>query len=295
MNIADLAPSSPRLYAAVLLDTRDVVGTDGRVAEDVPCMQCGYNQRSLPADGRCPECGHDVATTLRERTGTRPVRLWLYDAGGGLALVGWGVICLTVPPAAAVVQLALIPNGSSAGGFLQTLTALAFVLAAVFLLPGTGCAGWSPPAAIRRHLPFHRLASVSLLVLLPSAALLVAGGIVTSGLPGWRLSALLLGLLGLLVFPGLHALHLHTLVRLAGPKTAARCVWLAYALAVLVVTTPVVMADVEGSRDALGAAVAVVATVGLLLYGYALLRTARVLTTAAGTLPVPEPASEPAP
>jgi len=136
---------------------------------------------------------------------------------------------------------------------------------------------------------------VSLLVLLPSAALLVAGGIVTSGLPGWRLSALLLGLLGLLVFPGLHALHLHTLVRLAGPKTAARCVWLAYALAVLVVTTPVVMADVEGSRDALGAAVAVVATVGLLLYGYALLRTARVLTTAAGTLPVPEPASEPAP
>lgn len=37
----------------------------GRVAGDLPCDQCGYNLRTLLPDGRCPECGHPVAETLR--------------------------------------------------------------------------------------------------------------------------------------------------------------------------------------------------------------------------------------
>ncbi|MCC6358883.1 MAG: hypothetical protein IT450_09075 [Phycisphaerales bacterium] len=32
---------------------------------DVPCAECGYNLRTLPTDGRCPECAHAVADSLR--------------------------------------------------------------------------------------------------------------------------------------------------------------------------------------------------------------------------------------
>src|SRR5204863_7208209 len=31
---------------------------------DVPCAQCGYNLRTLRADGRCPECGSDVGPSI---------------------------------------------------------------------------------------------------------------------------------------------------------------------------------------------------------------------------------------
>lgn len=32
---------------------------------DLPCWQCGYNLRGLPPPGRCPECGEEVATSVR--------------------------------------------------------------------------------------------------------------------------------------------------------------------------------------------------------------------------------------
>jgi hypothetical protein len=36
----------------------------GYIDQDRPCGQCGYNLRGLRPEGRCPECGTDVATTL---------------------------------------------------------------------------------------------------------------------------------------------------------------------------------------------------------------------------------------
>lgn len=35
-----------------------------RIATDLPCLKCGYNLRTLPADARCPECGYDTFLTL---------------------------------------------------------------------------------------------------------------------------------------------------------------------------------------------------------------------------------------
>ena len=40
------------------------VDEQGRLIEDVPCRRCGYNLRSLPADGKCPECGSAVAISI---------------------------------------------------------------------------------------------------------------------------------------------------------------------------------------------------------------------------------------
>ena len=36
----------------------------GVVDRDLPCVRCGYNLRTLTAEGRCPECGAAVALTL---------------------------------------------------------------------------------------------------------------------------------------------------------------------------------------------------------------------------------------
>ena len=35
------------------------------VDRDVPCRKCAYNLRSLPVDGRCPECGSPVGLSLQ--------------------------------------------------------------------------------------------------------------------------------------------------------------------------------------------------------------------------------------
>lgn len=35
----------------------------GRIAVDLPCLNCGYNLRTLAADGLCPECGTPVANS----------------------------------------------------------------------------------------------------------------------------------------------------------------------------------------------------------------------------------------
>lgn len=36
------------------------------IGYNLPCPHCGYNQRSLPIDGRCPECGSPVRHALGE-------------------------------------------------------------------------------------------------------------------------------------------------------------------------------------------------------------------------------------
>ncbi len=66
----------------------DHVGeADARVADDLECMQCGYNLRTLPVDGLCPECAAPVRFS-REGYYLRnaPVE-WLRKLKGGLSLI----------------------------------------------------------------------------------------------------------------------------------------------------------------------------------------------------------------
>lgn len=37
----------------------------GQLAQDIHCIHCGYNLRSLLPDQNCPECNHSVARSLR--------------------------------------------------------------------------------------------------------------------------------------------------------------------------------------------------------------------------------------
>lgn len=66
---------------------------------DVPCARCGYNLRTLPRDGSCPECGQSVsislgiatmrATELGELRQIDPTRLRSLRRGATLATVAW--------------------------------------------------------------------------------------------------------------------------------------------------------------------------------------------------------------
>lgn len=48
-------------------DATDVRLSGEVVADDRPCLSCGYNIRGLPALGHCPECGAPVSRSLQRR------------------------------------------------------------------------------------------------------------------------------------------------------------------------------------------------------------------------------------
>jgi hypothetical protein len=35
------------------------------IFHDIPCINCGYNLRGLDAEGHCPECGQEIAQSVR--------------------------------------------------------------------------------------------------------------------------------------------------------------------------------------------------------------------------------------
>jgi hypothetical protein len=100
--------SSPSLEASL--------DADGRVAGDVPCLQCGYNLRTLRVEGACPECGAPVIKSLDT------VRLlfadlrWLQVMVRGLDLALLGVVLLPVMgiAAAELVNRVRLPTATIA-------------------------------------------------------------------------------------------------------------------------------------------------------------------------------------
>src|SRR4051794_5052527 len=58
----------------------------------ISCAGCGYNLRGLATEGRCPECGHDIADSIRVH-GQFP---WQGKALGRLRL---GLLLMHIAPA----------------------------------------------------------------------------------------------------------------------------------------------------------------------------------------------------
>jgi len=55
-----------------------------RITTDLPCMKCGYNLRTLPLAGRCPECGVPVERTTRGNLLRFSDPKWIAGLSGGV-------------------------------------------------------------------------------------------------------------------------------------------------------------------------------------------------------------------
>ena len=65
MTLPDLDRPPPADRAAT---TTGATGGGDELADNTPCVRCGYNLRGLRSDGRCPECGLLVLATLRNES-----------------------------------------------------------------------------------------------------------------------------------------------------------------------------------------------------------------------------------
>ena len=98
------------------------------IAVDHECVKCDYNLRGLQPNGRCPECGHDIASSLKTPRGRPSVRL-------SVALTVLGVLCVAAP------QIAFRPPRNDVLEFGSLFLTLALELAAT-ILGGIACRRW---------------------------------------------------------------------------------------------------------------------------------------------------------
>ena len=63
------------------------VDETGCVAVDLPCANCGYNLRTQPADGDCPECGHPVEPSTRSYLLRDAPHDWLASLAAGAGML----------------------------------------------------------------------------------------------------------------------------------------------------------------------------------------------------------------
>jgi ribosomal protein L37E len=69
-----------------------VFGESGNIVADVACRRCGYNLRTLRADGRCPECGTPVGLSTHGDLLRYAEPAWVEKLGLGIRYMLWGIV-----------------------------------------------------------------------------------------------------------------------------------------------------------------------------------------------------------
>lgn len=149
----------PQLVTNPLLSqTSDMLDAAGRVAVNAPCVHCGYNLRTLLADGLCPECAQPVRRSLYGQFLHFAAPPWIKGLARGLLLllIALGVGVVGGPLLFALLDFSYLVTGATMGPgplptaarhislvrFLVYLPALALAMAGVLLFtrrdPGFG-------------------------------------------------------------------------------------------------------------------------------------------------------------
>jgi len=162
----------------------------GRVRTDRSCGRCGYNLRGLSASDACPECGYEVALSLRggELRHAAPEYLrevhtgafWILVAGplDLLAFVGGALLAAGLGPKAHwVFEAASIPT--------SLLLAWAYWK---YTAPDMGLAAGEQPRAARRVLRTAIACMVALSLAGAAGAMLGARAQFTPGMPHEQLA-----------------------------------------------------------------------------------------------------------
>jgi hypothetical protein len=132
------------------MPTRVPLDAEGRVAEDLACIQCGYNLRTLQREAKCPECGSEVARSIRGDWLQYSDPEWLSKIIRGLsvmlAMVALGMCLTFVVPAGMALGEAV---GGEAGSLISALAPIAggvaFVAVGIGMIVGLGLFTASEP------------------------------------------------------------------------------------------------------------------------------------------------------
>ncbi len=174
------------------------------VSNDLPCNSCGYNLRGLPSGGRCPECGTEVARSLRGDLLSVAEPAWLERLDRGLLYVTIGYIgvlvsAIALPTISGLARLGLerglgisIPDVVfSAPVLIGTAASLIFVLVGVVDLTTLDprLSLTEQPVALRRIVRGAAVAALLMAVLYYSRKLAGTAGRgvapTVTGVSGW--------------------------------------------------------------------------------------------------------------
>jgi hypothetical protein len=66
---------------------------DRRIDADVPCVEYGYNLRTMMADAACPECGRSAQISPRTWRDEIDDHKWLRCVRSGIVLIFISLVC----------------------------------------------------------------------------------------------------------------------------------------------------------------------------------------------------------
>lgn len=84
-----------------------------RVGIDLPCITCGYNLRSLPMGGRCPECNSTIESALHHGWLMFADPRWLRRLRSGVTLILWTLLAAVLNYIGFMVTLNIMFTASS--------------------------------------------------------------------------------------------------------------------------------------------------------------------------------------
>jgi len=129
-------------------DEPSLIDSAGRVAGDFACLACGYNLRTLPSAGVCPECGTRVGRSLRGDRLSHSDRAWLASISRALALL---VVTIAAIVAVTILDVVLfpLPGAGSAVGIAERLRIAIEILSRVMLSSGVWVFTYAEPGGVR--------------------------------------------------------------------------------------------------------------------------------------------------